>query len=461
MMSRTRLARPLVRMGMGKKKLSLDGSKREAVLKSLEWMAGNSSFDENGISKTTVSIPYFSARQMLVQHTFNGDVPERTHGRAVSLAIRKWLNTKKYFQAKDKVATFLEALEIETKNLRKRTQKYTTLMFLNVDPKIFGEVQSFTFSGKTIHIRRWDSITHINTSKLWNILFFHSPKNPLLLDNWKDNVKPRYVPDVSTFIPVEVETITYGPEAAVEYASKTLDILRAFLNMSVVFGKFTYFRSHPDHLSVVLPTPIYAVYDKSSIDPHVYFSSEKYDYKQARIEPASLKRVESLMKDFEQEHLPGETYNHISNLIMLYQNSLDTSNSQAAYLFMWQVVESSVTFGDERAQGSDVVSKVASLLKLDPFFKDGLTLIMNTRNRLVHSGEFPASSDNLFFTLKFIAEHCIRSLLALAKDYPTMEDLKDYFMFSPQGDKVLERKVKNAQSILKRQKTQSRKSRGE
>lgn len=446
---------------MSKKKLSLDGSKREAVLKSLEWMSDNSSFDMNGISKTTVSIPYYSARQMLVQYTLSEGVPERTHERAVSLAIQKWLNTKKYFQSKDKVAAFLSALEIESKNLQKKAQKYMTLMFLNVDPNIFGEIRSFTLLGRTLHIRKWDEIKHIDTDKLWNFLFFQSPKTPLLLVNWKDDVKPRYVPDVLTFVPVEIEIVTYGPEAAVEYASKTLDIFRAFLNMSVVFGQFIYFRSHPDHLSVVLPTPIYAVYDKSSVDPHVYFSSEKYEYKRARIEPASLKRVESLMKDFEEEHSPQQTYNHILNLITLYQNSLDTSNSQAAYLSMWQVVESSVTFTDERSQGSDVVSKVASLLKLDPFFKDGLTLIMNTRNRLVHSGEFPASSDNLFFTLKFIAEHCIRSLLALAKDYPTMEDLKDYFMFSSQGDKVLERRVKNMQSILKRQKPHGHKSREE
>lgn len=444
---------------MSKKKLSLDGSKHNAILQSLEWLAANSSFDANGISKTTVSIPYYSARQMLIQYTLSEGIPERTHERAVSLAIQKWLNTKKYFKSKDKVAAFLSALEVESKNLQKKAQKYTTLMFLNVDPNIFGEIRSFTLLGRTLHIRKWDEIKHIDTSKLWNFLFFQSPKTPLLLVNWKDDVKPRYVPDVTTFVPVEIETVTYGPEAVVEYASKTLDIFRAFLNMSVVFGQFIYFRSHPDHLSVVLPTPIYAVYDKSSVDPHVYFSSEKYEYKRARIEPASLKRVESLMKDFEQEHSPSETYNHILNLITLYQNSLDTSNSQAAYLSMWQVVESSVTFGDERTQGSDVVSKVASLLKLDPFFKDGLTLIMNTRNRLVHSGEFPASSDNLFFTLKFIAEHCIRSLLALAKDYPTMEDLKDYFMFSSQGDKVLERKVKNMQSILKRQKPLGHKSR--
>ena len=85
-----------------------------------------------------------------------------------------------------------------------------------------------------------------------------------------------------------------------------------------------------------------------------------------------------------------------------------------------------------------------------------IEIIIDKRNRLVHSGKFLEDGDRIFFILKLITDSIIRRFIYLADRYPTLPELKDYVSFSSLGDSDLARKQAVIEKITKERKSSKR-----
>lgn len=418
------------------------GKKEDAIRKSLQWIKDNSTVDDEGSVSTTVSIPYYAAKEIIVRYSnIDESIPEGTCRRIVDSAVRRWLKYKKYRENSDLFSAFSQALQVEVRQFEKKREKLSVLMFLNIDRRDIEQIEPISVLGDNVPLKRWGQLSFLSTDELWKEVELLSRTNSVLQGRDQGDLLPKK----SIFQPVLFDVETYGPEAAVAIAEDRLDILRAILNTSMVLGRFTYFRSEPKHLSAVLPSPIYGVFDSSGNLVWPYYTIERYDYRKARIRDKQLSSAEHLLRIFSQPLEYPSTNHQVLGLLRLYQDALDITLPRQAYFAMWQVVESAVTFNKEGREGlspRDVVGRVSTLTGQDPFpfFRDALRLLADLRNDLVHSGEFLERGDDALFMLKLVADTCIMRLLSLAKDFSTIEELKEYISLVSLGDSDLARK---------------------
>jgi hypothetical protein len=422
-----------------------DRKKRNAVEKALRWIRDNSTMTDNGSVRSTASrIPYCAAKEIITQYTVHeGGLPEGTHRRAVNLSVERWLKYKKYQDNKDAVSAFLQALEVEIGQMERKKKLFKVLMFLNLDYQDIQELEPISVLGDKILLKQWGELSALRTNDLWRRIQFWDRSNPILLRIDQKGA----VPNLTVFQPVLFDMETYGPEAAVAMASDRLDILRAILNISSLLGGFTYVRSVPKHLSTVLPTPIYGIFDISGGLVSTYYTIEEYRYTKAKIDARQLSNAKYLLPLFAHNIRYPDTYHHILGLMRLYQDAIDISSPRPAYLAMWQVLEAAVTLGQEKVPHREIVPRVSALLQIDPLFQDAVKLLADLRNDLVHSGKFLARGDNAFFTLKLIVDDCLHRLFALARDFPTVHKLRDYVEHITLSDSALERRRKVVSTI--------------
>ena len=72
------------------------------IAQALDWIRSNSDLDENGKVKIIVDIPYYASKELLTSLTLGEtNLPERTHRRAVNLAVNRWRKYKKYQRQED------------------------------------------------------------------------------------------------------------------------------------------------------------------------------------------------------------------------------------------------------------------------------------------------------------------------------------------------------------------------
>jgi hypothetical protein len=410
--------------------------KREAIAQALDWIRSNSDLDENGKVKITVGIPYYASKELLTSLTLGEtNLPERTHRRAVNLAVNRWRKYKKYQRQEDSPKSFFEALNIEASKIERATRDFKIVMFINLDEKELARFEPLHILGDQLDVSSWQDVGPLSDEPEWQRLWFQDRSNPIF---WPaDREKP--MPNFNVFTPVSIRVRTFDEGAAVSMASDRFDVLRAIINISALLGRFSYFRSRPSHLSLVLPTPIYLIGGDEGVTD-IWFTVEKYQYKKAKLKQDLHRNIEYLLPIFADEIEESSSHQHLLGIMRLYQDAVDSTHTRPAYLSMWQVVESAVSFPGERLRQSDVISRVATLTKIDPLYKSALDLLKDIRNSLVHSGEFLDRSDDLFFTLKIIADECILRLISLCREYPTLSQLKEYLRCASTNTAELEDK---------------------
>ncbi len=376
--------------------------------------------------------------------------PERTKRGIVFSAQMRWLKYKKTTNPEQKLNLFVRALKFEIANLEKRKSEYRVLMFLNVDTSTISGFEQVNLLGETLSLISWNDVNGMDTSGLWQEVKFQDRNNPLLWDI-PDLNKP--TPDAVSFTPFLFVTKTYGPEAAVEIASNRMDLFRAILNIPFSLGKYTHFRSQPKALSEILPSPIYVIFDGQGKKKEIYYTIEKYEYKQKKIPNDRISSIQFLLSKLTTDHAANSTWNYLINILRLYQKALDTTTIEAAFLTMWQVLENCIGLGEELTRNRDIQSRLSVFLQADPIFLEMIDIIIDKRNKLVHSGKFLEDGDRIFFILKLIADSIIRRFIYFADRYPTLPELKDYVSFSSLGDSDLARKQAVIEKIAEERKS--------
>lgn len=435
---------------MKNKKLLLPDKKINAIIKCLEHIEENSSTSSDGKPTISVDIIYDFVKEILREYiSFGDNIPEGTKRRIVFSAQMRWLKYKKVGKSSQKLQLFLRAVEVEVAKIKRQQSKYTVLMFLNVDLQSIADFGKVNILGDSITFISWQDVSNLHVSNLWQEVKIQDRDNPILWDI-PDLNQP--TPDFGKFAPLLFEVNTFGPEAAIEIASDRIDLLRVILNVPSVLGGYTYFRSKPKALSKVLPSPIYVIIDEERKKTSIYYTVEKYDYTQERIPIARIPSIQFLLSKCTTVPFINSSWGYILNIFRLYQKSLDTLTVETAYLTMWQVLENCIGFGEELTRNRDIQSRISVFVKLDPISIEIIDILIDRRNRLVHSGKFLDDGDHLLFILKLITDSVVRSMISLADKYPTLAELKEYVAFSSLGSDDLERKKSVIEKITEMRK---------
>ncbi|HPD63771.1 MAG TPA: hypothetical protein PLP77_10280, partial [Anaerolineaceae bacterium] len=300
---------------MRNKKIIFPESRKRAILNCLNHIEENATISADGKPSITMDILIDFAEEILSEYLpVSENFPERTKKGIVFSAQMRWLKYKKTTNPEQKLNLFVRALKFEIANLEKRKSEYRVLMFLNVDPSTISEFAQVNLLGETLSLISWNDVKGMDTSDLWQEVKFQDRNNPLLWDI-PDLNKP--APDAVSFTPFLFVTKTYGPEAAVEIASNRMDHFRAILNIPSSLGKYTHFRSQPKALSEILPSPIYVIFDEHGKRKSIYFTIEKYEYKQKKIPNDRISSIQFLLSKITVDHAANSTWNYLINILRL------------------------------------------------------------------------------------------------------------------------------------------------
>lgn len=423
---------------MQNKKIKFPENRKQVILNCLNYIEKKATISTDSKISIPLDILIQFSLEILREYLLKSEsFPETTKEHIVFSALKRWLKYKKTNNPEQKINLFVRALNYEIANLEKRNSEYRVLMFLNVDPATISKFAQVNLLGETLSLISWNDVKEMDTSGLWQEVKSQDRNNPLIRNKPDLN---KTAPDVGLFKPFLFVTKTYGPEAAVEIASNRMDLFRAILNIPSSLGEYTYFRSQPKALSEILPSPVYVIFDEHGEKKSFYYTIEKYEYKQIKIPNDRISSIQFLLSKITVDHAANSTWNHLINILRLYQKALDTATTEAAFLTMYQVLENCISLGEEPTRNRDIKSRTLVLLRADPITREMIDIIIDKRNKLVHSGKFLEDGDRLFFILKLITDSIIRSFIYLADLYPTLSELNDYLSFTSLGDGDLERK---------------------
>jgi len=429
--------------------LCLSSYKNKAIIKCLEYINENSTISPDGTRSISLTILSEFAEEILYEYVqIDKNIPERTKRNVILSAIFRWLKYKKTNNQLLQLNYFQRAVNAEVLRISKNKRIFSVLMFLNVDTESISEFNEIEILGDKLRFISWQDLSRLNIKNLWSEVKFHKPETPIL---WIDRNEKEPLPNIIVFSPVVIEINTYDSDGAVELAVDRIDILRGILNISYVLGRYTYFRSQPEALSKILPSPIYVSFDKEG-NRNIFYTTESFKYKQEKITNEQKSSIQFLLSKICEEPKPNSTWAYILNILRLYQKALDTSIAEVSYLTMWQVLENSINLGEKSLKNRDIHARIKVLVKLDPISLEILDILFDKRNEFVHSGKYLQEGDRLFFILKFITDFVIRSLISLADKYPTLIELKEYVAFHTLSNSDLERKKLVIEKIIEKRK---------
>ncbi len=423
---------------MKSKKPTIPDKKINAIIKCLNHIE-NASISSDGKPSISINVLYYFAQEILNAYIpFDANIPERTKRRIVFSAVMRWLKYKKTRNHSLKLYSFQRAIETEIVRINKKLSKYSVLMFLNIDPHSITEFPNVEILGDTLTFISWEDVSAMDTKDLWQEVKIQNRDNPILWDI-PDLMQPS--PDIGKFTPILFEINTYGPEAAFEIAADRIDLLRVFLNLPSTLGGFTYFRSEPKALSEIPPTPIYVIFDQEGKRVTFYFTIEKYDYKLVKISSNRKSSVQYLLSKFVSKPISKSSWEYVLNILRQYQKALDASITEFAFLAMWQVFENSIGFEEEMIRNREIQSRVSVFVRLDPISIEILDILIDKRNKFVHSGKYLEDGDHLFFIMKLFTDSIVRSLISYSEKFKTISELREFVSFSSLGDDDLKRKL--------------------
>lgn len=374
---------------------------------------------------------YFPVEQ--IDHS----IPETSKRLIIDSAIRRWIKYKKSTSSSVRLYYFKKAVETEIRLARKRTHDYLILMFINADINSIEEFKKVELLGSELTYISWNDVEKMEIKNLWQIVYTHDRHSAILCHNMETKIP---IPDVSKFSPIICKTTAYGSEAAIENAEARLDLFRCVLNIPSTLGNYIFFSNFQKPIANILPTPIYVVFGSDGKYINTFFTVEKFRYERETIKYDHIEPARYLLSKYISYSPKGSLLDHLLRTLRLYQKSLDTTLRESAFLTMWQVLENSMTFGEDRIDNKTIKSRIKFIAQLDPIYSSMLDILTEARNELVHEGSFTGDGSRLFFNLKLIADKLIMGMFSYAEKFATVSELSDFVSYSTLGKEDLQRK---------------------
>ena len=119
---------------MKKEQITYQKNKKEIILKCLTLLEENSSLSSEGKPKITLGIYFYFLKEIFLKNiVFFNDLPERTRRKILHLSIFRWIKYKKVDNPNQKIRLFIKAVNQEYKKTESLINKYSVLMFLNLE----------------------------------------------------------------------------------------------------------------------------------------------------------------------------------------------------------------------------------------------------------------------------------------------------------------------------------------
>jgi len=254
------------------------------------------------------------------------------------------------------------------------------------------------------------------------------------------------------FCPLTVSVDARTSGEAFKKASEAFDILRTLMNLTTTFGKVTYQyggRYHP--LGQYLPPPVFGVFRADGSYDLLYFTLERYDYRERSLSKDQIRLVDQLAKRVKQPKDQQDTMLFVVDALRKYGQAMDTVDWQQAFLALWQILELVALQGAGNINMKKVAKRIANLLELkqnEPG-RDLLDFAVQSRNDLVHRGRFSEDGLREVNYLKVVVDWVIDFLLSPRfRAFPTMKRLESFYAHATTPDTDLREHRLAIDSIL-------------
>lgn len=221
------------------------------------------------------------------------------------------------------------------------------------------------------------------------------------------------------------------------------DLLRSLLNLSDNLGTTTYIFGPPTHLEAIFPSPFYIVFKSNGDYEALYTNYEKYEYApKGQIKRKNLIFTEKILNHLERKDEKLRFL--LEDSILKYGQALDIIDWRTAFLALWQILENLSLCRLENYFKMEKVINRISLLIGERNFSAVILLeeLKDTRNRLVHEGEFSKDGLFTFNLLKIIVDRSLSKIFSYQKKFKNTNSLKLFFQHYSQNNSVLKENKK-------------------
>ncbi len=275
----------------------------------------------------------------------------------------------------------------------------------------------------------------------------------LALDDWRAEVR-QYLTHSGTeepgvgppWAPVIAEVDARHHDEAARTASDSYLLLRTALNMVGSFGATTSQAGLARPLGKFVAPPVFGVFVEtgSMVGGPWAENVIQRGYTPWRVTDDDWDTALSYLR-----YMRAPTRDNDIQSILLdgwrkYGEALQTSDWQAAFLMLWQVLEGLTFRPGDRFSMREVEQRAVLLLSDKAEVRELFNALAATRNQLVHMGRF--SDDGLDYVnlLKLFVEDCLSETIRLRKRFKTAPRLFDFYRLLPQRGTNLERSMRAA-----------------
>jgi len=421
------------------------------VQENLRWHLDNREVTDNGAVQGELSFESIAALETIKRSiTVDPPMPAYTMARVVRLSVSRWVKENKTRASSEfnLLESFERVFRAELATLAAKKIRYTVVTFLNIAQRHIKGLGPLIVQGYELRFPSWRALGHQKAEDLFKLVYYNSlviDKKPAILDyRPEDNVN--YWVRKHDFSPVSIEVETFSVDAAVSIAENRLNLWRAALNLSFypinLIGQPTVCR--------FLPSPVCAVFDQDGkLVPNLFYPVKHYDYQTQDITQENIRAAIKTIENFNKAK-PGSLAEFAVDLVRMYQEALDCTDYSTAYLALWQALEALTL--NKPGKSTQVDKRLATLLNPNPRFRSALTVLVSSRNKLVHSGFFPDEGEELVRILAIFVYDSICKLFDLSKSLSDKDELEFYYRYASLGntDLTRERKLNTKYSTAKR-----------
>lgn len=417
----------------------IKNKKTDLLEYTLRWFLDHRTIDKKGKPSITINGITHDLLMEFLYDFFNDQlkVPAQVQRSIINSAIFRWLGYKHSNKMKSEIQYFRRALSVEYDHILKNKQKFRVCIFLNIKPEEVPSEYRSVILGTEFRRITWDDFFARFGKDIINQVFIKDSKNGIFSSF--SSIEHQFF-DTLSFTPIEISIETYSVSGAVQIASDNHDLLRCSLNLPSVLGSYSYFRSIPEPITKIFPTPLYIISFESKPDPIIYFTIQKFKYKSNTFDTKAWDSSQKLIDNFSEESEKESCWGYLTSLLFLYQQALDLTIPSQCYLALWQVIESGLKFGSERITSDDIYNRYSKIVNLEPIHREILKILSHTRNTYVHTGIYPEDGDRILFILKIFVDSFLLALINKANKFPTIHHLREYLSLVDLNNTELERK---------------------
>lgn len=230
--------------------------------------------------------------------------------------------------------------------------------------------------------------------------------------------------------PFVAEIAARDPHEAFRRVNDVFHLFRSAYNLLDIENSFVAIMGHRN-LGTLLPPPLYGVFNDAGVCEATYTSPLGRRFDAVRLTPERAAEACSMLREATAPDA-SETRTMLVDLLRLYGHAVDTADRSDAFLNFWRTLEFA-TFGgrDRRYDMADVAKRATALLDNDEVDRAFLTALSRIRNDLVHRGHFADEGLKEIELLRKMVEACIDSLRKFAAEFPTWEELEQFYEYAP------------------------------